>query len=262
MLTATFIHAPGVGQTTERSLWQQGAISWDRFQHLGSELKITPRSRVALTDTVGASLEHYGARNVSYFARTLPKREHWRGLSAFGEKVGFLDIETDGGFEAQSVTVIGLYDGHETHTYIKGKNLEQFADDCREFDTFVTFYGGGFDIPFLVRRFPRLQSVFADRLHVDLCPLLKRVGHRGGLKSIEHQLGIARVSETDGMDGTDAIRLWRIYRSGGLQSEEALRLLLAYNREDIVNLKYLLEYALPKLEEEAWGKSTPGAVTV
>ena len=257
MLTATFLHAPGVGQATERSLWQQGAVSWDRFQQTVSELKITPRSRVALTDTVGASIGHYEARNVAYFARTLPKREHWRGLSGFGERVGYLDIETDGGFDAHSVTVIGLYDGYETRTYVRGRNLEQFAEDCPEFDTFVTFYGGGFDIPFLARRFPRLQSVFADRLHVDLCPLLKRIGHRGGLKSIERQLGIARVPETEGMDGSDAVRLWTIYRGGGIRSEEALRLLLAYNQEDIVNLKVLLEYALPKLEEEAWGPIPP-----
>jgi hypothetical protein len=30
-----------------------------------------------------------------------------------------------------------------------------------------------------------------------------------------------------------------------------LRLLLAYNREDVVNMKLLLEYALPRLREKA-----------
>jgi len=253
MLTATFIHAPGVGQTTERSLWQQGAVTWSAFLELSDSLKITPRSRVALTDTVKTSIDRHAARDVRYFARGLPKREHWRGLSSFGDRISYLDIETDGGFDANSVTVIGLYDGFEARTYVRGKDLAEFADDCREFDVFVTFFGGGFDVPFLIRRFPQLESVFADRLHVDLCPLLKRVGHRGGLKSIERQIGIARVEEAEGLDGNDAIRLWRIYRGGGPHAEEALRLLLAYNREDIVNLKTLLEYALPKLELEARG---------
>lgn len=254
MLTATFLHAPGVGQATERSLWQQGATSWTAFQEMSRELKVAPRSRVALTDTVSESLARYDERNVGYFARALPKREHWRGMSAFSERTGFLDIETDGGFEPGAITVVGLYDGFDAKMYVRGRNLEDFVDDCRAFDAFVTFYGGGFDIPFLIRRFPELQSVFAQRLHVDLCPLLKRIGHRGGLKSIERQLGIARIPETDGLDGNDAVRLWHLYRRGGPHAEEALQLLLAYNREDIVNLKMLLAYALPKLEEEAWGK--------
>src|SRR5437868_2009375 len=107
MLTATFIHAPGVGQTTERSLWQQGAVSWWAFLELldqseviaadtasdnnrkvaGDRLKITPRMRVALTDTVKTSIDRHEARDIRYFARGLPKREHWRGLSAFGDRI-------------------------------------------------------------------------------------------------------------------------------------------------------------------------------
>ena len=256
MLTATFLHAPGVGQATERSLWKQGALSWTAFQEMGTSLKVSPRSRVALTDTVAASLAHFETRDVAYFARALPKREHWRGLSAFRERIGYLDIETDGGYSADSVTVIGLYDGYESRMYVRGRNLTQFEDDCREFDAFVTFFGGGFDIPFLIRRFPKLQEVFSSRLHVDLCPLLGRIGHRGGLKAIERRLRIARIPETEGLDGADAVRLWRVYSRGGSRSEEALRLLLAYNREDIVNLETLLAYALPKLEEDAWGNET------
>ena len=72
-------------------------------------------------------------------------------------------------------------------------------------------------------------------------------GTPGGLKSIERQLHIPRVPETDGLTGYDAVRLWRAYRKGGRGAEDALRLLLAYNREDVVNMKLLLDYALPRL---------------
>ena len=250
MLTATFLHTPGVGSTTERALWTQGATSWDAFIERFTEWKVPPRHQGPLRQTVEHSITRLQNAEADYFARILPKKEHWRAIGAF-PKIGYLDIETNGGFDTDSVTVIGLYDGYETHTYVKGQNLAQFAYDCQDYDGFVTFFGTGFDLPFLQRRFPVLGGVFADRFHIDLCPLLRRLGHRGGLKKIELDSGIARVPDTDGLSGGDAVRLWRAYRRGGSGSDEALRLLLAYNREDVVNMKTLLDYALPKLRAEA-----------
>ena len=115
----------------------------------------------------------------------------------------------------------------------------------------MTFFGTGFDLPFLKRRFPVLESVFADRLHIDLCPMLKRLGHTGGLKRIEQELKISRVPETDGLSGMDAVRLWRAFRRGGRGADEARSLLLAYNREDVINMQTLLNYARPRLEAKA-----------
>ncbi len=248
MLTSTFLHTPGVGPGTERSLWAQGATDWQSYLDAGAGLKVPPRHRDALVETVAESITHLEAARADWFARHLPRREHWRAVSAF-PKVGFLDIETDGGMSPDSLTVIGLSDGEETHCYVKGVDLARFAFDCQDYDGFVTFFGTGFDLPFLKRRFPVLESVFADRFHVDLCPLLKRLGHTGGLKRIESRLGIARVPEADGLSGLDAVRLWRAYRRGGRGAGEALRLLLAYNKEDVVNMKRLLDYALPRLRD-------------
>jgi uncharacterized protein YprB with RNaseH-like and TPR domain len=53
----------------------------------------------------------------------------------------------------------------------------------------VTFNGLNFDVPMLYRNFPKLML---DQLHLDLCPTLRRVGLRGGLKRIEQQLGLLR----------------------------------------------------------------------
>jgi len=56
----------------------------------------------------------------------------------------------------------------------------------------------------------------------------------GGLKKVEMQMGIPRI--TRGLDGYDAMRLWNRYEAG---DGEALRLLLLYNKEDVVNLSLL-----------------------
>lgn len=248
MLTSTFIHAPGIGTTTERSLWAQGATSWQEYIENSNTLRVPPRHRETLRATVEDSIAALGEARADYFARNLPKREHWRTASDFA-KIGYLDIETNGGMSADSITVIGLYDGFDFHCYIKGQNLAQFAYECQDYDGFVTFFGTGFDLPFLKRRFPVLENVFADRFHIDLCPLLRRLGHTGGLKRIEASLGISRVPEADGLDGMDAVRLWSAYQRGSRYAEDALAQLLAYNKEDVVNMKTLLEYSLPRLRE-------------
>ncbi len=250
MLTATYIHADGVGSATEQNLWQQGATSWETFAATPTTWKLPPRLREIVPAAVDQSLQALADRRVDWFARRLPRREHWRAAAAF-PRLGFLDIETDGGKTPSSITLIGLGDGLDTQIYVKGRDLARFAYDAQDFDGFVTFFGTGFDVPFLTRRFPVMENVFADRLHIDLCPLLKRLGYTGGLKRIEQTLGIVRVPETEGLSGWDAVRLWRAFERGGPQSEDALRLLLAYNREDVVNMKTLLDYALPRLRTRA-----------
>ena len=42
MLTSTFIHLPGISESAEKKLWQQGILTWDDF--LSRELPI-PQNR-------------------------------------------------------------------------------------------------------------------------------------------------------------------------------------------------------------------------
>jgi uncharacterized protein YprB with RNaseH-like and TPR domain len=258
VLTSTFIHAHGIGKATEQSLWEQGATTWDACLGNIASLKLGVLQRNALLSTVADSVKNLDGGCVAYFARALPKREHWRALSEFGDRTAFLDIETDGGYGPDSVTIIGLCDGFDFYRYVRGDNLTRFARDCRDFDAFVTFAGGSFDVPMLIRRFPDLGPFFAGKLHVDLCPLLRRLGYTGGLKRIEEELKIRRVPEAEGLTGFDAVRLWRIYARNGPEADDALRLLIAYNREDVVNLKMLLDFALPRLRDDAgWVNGRP-----
>ena len=52
-----------------------------------------------------------------------------------------------------------------------------------------------------------------------------------------------RDEQVKNVDGFEAVRLWRRYQRG---DEKALETLLIYNKEDIVNLKFLLNWYLDK----------------
>lgn len=166
-------------------------------------------------------------------------REAWRAYSAFRDRCVYLDIETDGA----AVTTIGLFDGINFTCLLKGESLENFRDEISRFSMIVTFCGASFDLPILQRAFRGLEF---DQIHLDLHPLLRKLGYRGGLKRIEKELGITRPDGIDGLSGFDAIILWRRYL--GLRDERALERLVAYNREDCVNLERLAEIAVGMME--------------
>ena len=242
MLTATFSHAPGVGDGTEQKLWNEGILNWE--QALGHPaLPLSPARREALLPVIEASQGAMERADWRWFSKNLAGREHWRCVPHLMDRAGFLDIETDGGYGADSVTVIGLYDGYESQLFVKGRNLDDFPAAIAEKDLLVTFFGAGFDLPFLRRRFPELAL---DQVHVDLCPALRRLGYTGGLKKIERVLGIQRDDEIESMSGMDAVYLWQAWQRQ--RSQEALDLLLAYNRADIENLALLLAFAYPRLK--------------
>jgi uncharacterized protein YprB with RNaseH-like and TPR domain len=108
-------------------------------------------------------------------------------------------------------------------------------------ETICTYNGSRFDLP-VIRRRLGLDLAKEFRSH-DLMYDCWRHGLFGGLKRVEEQLGIARRSK--GIDGWDAMRLWSRYEDGG--DREALEILLAYNRDDVLNLP-VLESRLSKLE--------------
>lgn len=262
MLTRTFVHLPGVGYATEAKWWREGIMDWaaflERAQRPSSsapEASLPARSRVrerggsgtrpyAAVELIRQSTERLAAGDHRYFARVLARRDHWRAVPEFAGRIAFLDIETTGGVEGDDITVIGLADEQSIRAFVKGQNLELFPEALAPYALLVTFFGTGFDLPMLTRRFPDL--VF-DQLHVDLCYALRRLGYSGGLKRIEAELGLARSPRTRGLSGWDAVRLWRDYCYG---SREALSLLLEYNRQDVLNMRALLDFAYERLWEQ------------
>jgi uncharacterized protein YprB with RNaseH-like and TPR domain len=251
MLEKTFVHAQGIGYQTERRLWQQGADCWSSFLADPGGYRLAAARLAVVLDTVSRSPAALERGDFRFFQQRLPTRDHWRALHDFPGRVAYLDIETDGGTDIDSVTVIGLYDGTEMRQFVRGENLLDFPEALDETAVLVTFFGGGFDIPVLRRAFPKLRF---DQLHVDLCPTLRRLGFRGGLKSVERQLGLARGPETEGLSGWDAVRLWKEWRWGSAAARERL---LAYNAEDVLNMVPLGDFAYRALAE----KMTPEADT-
>ncbi len=241
MLSKTFLHIAGIGPKTERRIWERGVHCWGEFLKEPSAAGLSPGKTERATETIALSLESLRKEDHRFFARALPPREHWRAFPEFSYRIAYLDIETTGMCEWDAVTLIGIYDGRETRIYTKGEDLQQFLDDIGQYSLLVTFHGACFDLPFLRQRFPQIKF---DQLHIDLCPALRRLGLTGGLKKIEQQLGLARSPETEGLDGWDAVRLWREWERG---SQEALELLKAYNREDVVNLEVLMQYVYKEL---------------
>jgi hypothetical protein len=244
MLNASFIHIPGVGAKTEQRIWGAGIRSWRDFLANPSAAGMSSAATKRIAQAAEESLLRLEQSDHRFFASRLARREHWRAYPEFADRIAYLDIETTS-LDGNDVTIIGLSDGRDVRVYQKGRDLEQFRGDIDQYGLIVTFFGSCFDVPFLCRRFPGLEF---DHLHIDLCHAMRRLGLTGGLKNIERHLGICRAPETEGLDGWDAVRLWREWERG---SQEALDLLLAYNKEDVRNMQLLLEYAYPRLREKA-----------
>jgi hypothetical protein len=247
VLDRTFIHVAGIGPKTESHIWQRGVHSWDDFLRDPSAAGLSAIKTDRIARAVAESRERLKQEDHRYFASVLQSREHWRAYPEFAHRIAYLDIETTGLEGCDQVTIIGVYDGRHVRIYTKGEDLQEFADDIGQYSLLVTFFGNCFDLPFLRRQFPGLAQAFASMLHIDLCPALRRLGLKGGLKNIERQLAIERSPETEGLDGWDAVRLWWEWEQG---SQKSLDLLKAYNREDIVNLERLMGIAYRGLCEK------------
>ncbi len=234
-MEATFLHAQGIGQTTERRLWDAGAENWHCYlAEAGGAWPLTGSQRALLTPVIEESVARLAEEDFAWFAKRLPQSEHWRAVPAFGHRLAFVDVETTGGMNPDDLTVVGVFDGYKMHQFVRGINLEEAPLALADAAVLVTFFGTGFDLPFLRRAFPNMSL---PQLHVDLCYMLRKLGYRGGLKSIESQMGIRRSNATKGLSGWDAVRLWQEYRRG---RESSLETLLAYNAEDVRNMVDLL----------------------
>jgi len=234
MLEHTFIHLPDIGPVRERALWEDGVKTWDDFikKYSASDshryyCKMLASSKYALK-----------LSDADHFASVLPSSETWRAFPHF-EDVAYVDIETTGlSATSNDLTVVGLYDGEKVHSYIAGKNLDDFRKHIRKFDMVVTFNGSQFDLPFLRKN---MMGLWLPKLHVDLRFTLASLDIAGGLKRIEERFGFEREDDLKGLNGYDAVKLWQKYIRRN--DTHALDKLVRYNAADISNLKHLMEWA-------------------
>lgn len=234
MIKNTFCILNGIGERLEKRLWRQGILTWRDFIEKDAIDLISPERKASFDETLMTADRELEVRNSTYFARTIKRREHWRLYDIFKSEALCLDIETNGFLPNRGghVTLIGLYDGYDWRYLMAGKNLsaENLRKEISGYKYLITYYGSSFDIPFLQKTFPDVRF---EVPHFDLCLAARRLGFKGGLKNLENDLGIVRDHSVQGMNGYDAVRLWEFAKRG---SREAIELLIAYNREDTVNL--------------------------
>ncbi|MBN1786544.1 MAG: ribonuclease H-like domain-containing protein [Candidatus Methanofastidiosa archaeon] len=246
MIRRSFIFLDGIGEMTERHLWQMGINDWEDY--IGEDqIPRVSRERKSVHDLVlRKAIANIECRNDAFFGSLLPCRHHWRLFERFRDSAVYLDIETTGNFNGNRTTVVGAYDGNEFNVLIRGKDLskesiEELVDGKK---MLVTFYGRGFDVPVLEHEF----GVRLPQVHYDLCFAGKMIGYHGGLKRIECQLGIERAEDAVGLSGLDAVYLWNDYERHG--NEDALHRLISYNREDVVNLEHIADIFYAELERQ------------
>jgi uncharacterized protein YprB with RNaseH-like and TPR domain len=185
------------------------------------------------------SVEALASDDVDFFKPLLPSREAWRLYSEFADRALFLDIETTGlSGDYDEITLIGALGNSELALFVNGVNLEQFPAYIERFPLLITFNGSQFDVPFLRANFPDARL---DQAHIDLRFVLASLGHKGGLKAVENELGLHRDPAIQGVDGFEAVRLWHRYRRG---DKSALERLILYNLTDVANLVELSEAAV------------------
>ena len=244
MLPSTFIFLQGIGESTERLLWESGITNWEIFLQ-SAALPGISTSRKALYDTIleEAHAQWY-QQNSRYFGKILKARDHWRLYPHYRMNTAFLDIETNGIPSPHGeITVVGIYGRGKMTTLIQGETLSKsrLADELASYDLLVTFFGSGFDLPFLKATYPDL---ILDHPHFDLCFAARRLGFKGGLKSIEQELGCNRSTSLEGLTGCDAVRLWEEWQK---EKSESRDLLVEYNEADCKNMEPLADLICARL---------------
>jgi len=151
----------------------------------------------------------------------------------------YIDIETTGLiYGASEITVVGIYlcRGEQSEfVQFVGSDItaEAILEALEGVDIIYSYNGSRFDLPFIHSQFGiNLAQKFHHR---DLMYDCWSKNLRGGLKSVERQVGITRHLQD--MNGWEAVKLWWKYVDSF--DLDALEKLCEYNKEDVVNLKTL-----------------------
>jgi uncharacterized protein len=252
MLRSTFLHVSGIGPWTESQLWRLGVADWASFEERREIPGVSTARKGRWDAEIRQGERALAERSASFFASRLPTIEHWRLYPEFRRETAFLDIETTSLSPYQGmVTCVAVHGGGQTRSFVAGDNLEELPAYLGRFRVLATFNGIFFDVPFLQVAFPQWVPPVA---HIDLRFVLRRIGHTGGLKRIEQELGLGEREGVEGIHGADAVRLWHEWRRGRRAS---LDLLVDYNRADTVNLEPLLDYATGELERRLRAAGAP-----
>ena len=237
MIENTFLLLERIKKGMQQKFFQQGILTWNDFLKKTEVKGLSNQRKLFYNKKLVEAKQALYRHDSEYFFNRLPNSEAWRLYDFFRDEAVFLDIETSGWYT--DVTVVGLFDGFKTMTMVKGINLDgkTLKRHLKKYKIIVTYNGLSFDAVVLNKYYP---GVIPKIPHFDLRFHCDRIGLRGGLKAVERTLGISRQDEVDGLSGGDAVFLWNAYKASG--NLKHLHTLIAYNEEDIMNLKPIAEH--------------------
>ncbi len=239
MISGCFRHIRGIGPKTEAALYGKGLHSWLDCLAREDDIPFNGTRRASFLDDIRTSLAAAGSRDIGYFTTLFPTSEQWRILADYFDCATFIDVETTGlsWHRGHASVIVAMHRGI-LHSFVYGENLDDFLDCAEEADLLVTFNGNSFDIPFLEKTF-HVPSLC--RAHLDIRWMAWHQGHRGGLKSIERNMGIRRPPEIDGIDGLEAVELFYRWRQGEQGAREKL---IGYCQGDVIATRLVAERLL------------------
>lgn len=244
MIRRTFQLIRGIGPARERALWAEGITRWEDFPPKGGPIALSARLDPGARACLAEASKALEARDLAELARRVPAREHWRLYHEFHRRAVFFDIETEGMTGAP--TVVSLFHAEGFEVFLQGRDLERAPGALARWPLWVTFNGSAFDVPVLARYFGTMPT---PALHLDLRHVCRRMGWSGGLKRVEDALGFGRPAHLRGIDGLDAVYLWKHW--GATRDVAALRLLVEYNLYDTIQLRALADRAYNQGVEQA-----------
>lgn len=174
----------------------------------------------------------------------------------YPDRIGYLDIETsnlNADFGIVYTWCIKQRGGKTTYGTIKKSDFRNYPHDRRvvkelleemkKYDVLCTYYGTGFDIPFIRSRALKCGLIF---------PFYKEINHldlyyvaRNRLKL--HSSRLASVCAFLGIEGKTAIdnEYWAKAVSG---NDEALKYILEHNKGDVEILERVHNYLMPYMQ--------------
>jgi uncharacterized protein len=231
MIKNSFIFLEKVSHKKEESLWLQGIKDWHTFLKKPKVRGISEIKKHYYNQKIKEAQKALLNEKYSYFQNILPKKEMWRFYDFLKDECCFLDIEIN---SHGKIILVGVSDYYNTFFFLKSRNLNKYnlEQALSKYKLIITFNGSAFDLPKLKKEL----KISLDQIHIDLKPLCVNLNMAGGLKEVERQLNLRRPPHLYG----NPIGLWKSFHAS--QDSEYLDLLMEYNREDIENLKVIMEF--------------------
>ncbi|MBS3165782.1 ribonuclease H-like domain-containing protein [Candidatus Woesearchaeota archaeon] len=241
MITNSFVFLEKISNRKEQSLWQQGIKTWDDFLKKEKIKGISSISKQYYNRKIKEAQEALLKNESSFFMGKIPSAEMWRLYDYFKEESCFLDIEVD---SYGKITVVGISNYYHTNTWVQGINLNkiEIQKELQKYKLIVTFNGAAFDLPKLKKQ----MGIEITIPHIDLKPLCVKLGLKGGLKEVEKILNLKRPPHLYG----NPVELWKAFHASG--DREYLELLINYNKEDVENLKLVMDWCYKELRNKIY----------